>query len=54
MNGYIDDKNFALINFIKEHKDNWEELLKKEPYNLKSIKHCFYHPEWTMFVYNLN
>lgn len=53
MNGYIDDKNFALIDFIKEHKDNWEELLKKEPYNLKSIKHCFYHPEWTMFVYNL-
>ena len=53
MNGYIDDKNFALIDFIKEHKDNWEELLKKEPYNLKSIKHCFYHPEWVMCVYNL-
>ena len=53
MNGYIDNKNFALINFIKEHKDNWEELLKKEPYNLKSIKNCFWNQSWWMFVYNL-
>ena len=32
---------------------NYEELLKKEPFSLKSIKTCSYNPNWKMFVYNL-
>lgn len=42
----------SLINFIKEN-DNWKELLKKTPYNLKTVKECSWHPNWFMFVYNL-
>lgn len=42
----------ALVNFVKEN-DNWEELLKKNPYNLKSVKWCMWKPNWCMFVYNL-
>jgi hypothetical protein len=42
----------ALVNFVKEN-DNWEELLKKNPYNLKSVKWCMWQPNWCMFVYNL-
>lgn len=42
----------ALVNFIKEN-DNWEELLRKTPYNLKSVKWCDWQPDWCMFVYNL-
>ena len=42
----------ALVNFVKEN-DNWEELLKKDPYNLKSVKWCMWKPNWCMFVYNL-
>ena len=42
----------ALINFIEEN-DNWKELLKKEPYNLKTVKECSWHKGWYMFVYNL-
>ena len=42
----------ALVNFIKEN-DNWEELLRKAPYNLKSVKWCDWQPDWCMFVYNL-
>ena len=41
----------ALINFIEEN-DNWKELLKKEPYNLKTVKECSWHKGWYMFVYN--
>jgi len=48
MNKYIN----ALVNFVKEN-DNWLELLKKEPYSLKTIKQCSWHPNWWMFVYNL-
>lgn len=42
----------ALVNFVKEN-DDWENLLKKAPYNLKSIKWCMWQPNWCMFVYNL-
>ena len=42
----------ALVNFVKEN-DNWEELLKKDPYNLKSVKWCTWKQNWCMFVYNL-
>ena len=28
----------SLINFIKEHKNNFKEILQKNPYNLKRIK----------------
>ena len=42
----------ALIDFVKNN-DNWYELLKNEPYNLKTIKECMWHPDWYMFVYNL-
>lgn len=52
MKGYVDDKNFDLIDFIKAN-DDWEKLLKEKPYNLKSIKNCFWHQDWYMFVYNL-
>lgn len=52
MKGYVDNKNFDLIDFIKTH-DDWEKLLKEKPYNLKSIKNCFWHQDWYMFVYNL-
>ena len=42
----------ALVDFVKNNK-NYEELLKKEPFNLKTIKTCSYNPNWKMFVYNL-
>ena len=42
----------ALVNFVKEN-DDWEELLKKNPYNLKSVKWCTWKQNWCMFVYNL-
>ena len=42
----------ALIDFINSHKD-WEVLLKKSPYNMKTIKRCETNPNWVMFVYNL-
>ncbi len=35
-------KNFEeLVDFIKKHPKNYEELLKKPPYNLKSITMIF-------------
>ena len=54
MYGYIDDKNFALVDFIKNHKDDWEEILSHRPYSLKQIRPCTWHPNWYMFVYNLS
>lgn len=48
MNEYIK----SLVDFISENKD-WERLLKKAPYNLKSVKQCSWHKGWYMFVYNL-
>lgn len=46
-------KNFEeLENFISTHKD-WQELLKKEPYNLKTIKPFVEHPNWFILSYNL-
>jgi hypothetical protein len=42
----------ALVNFIKEN-DDWETKLKKNPFNLKTIKWCTWQPNWCMFVYNL-
>ena len=43
----------ALVTFIKEHINNFQDILMKKPYNLKSIKNCIYHPSWFMFNYNL-
>ena len=46
-------KNFEeLENFISTHKD-WQELLKKEPYNLKTIKPFVLHSNWFILSYNL-
>lgn len=47
-------KNFEeLVDFIKKHPKNYEELLKKPPYNLKSITTFPNNPNWKMFNYNL-
>ncbi len=46
-------KNFEeLEKVISTHKD-WQELLKKEPYNLKTIKPFVEHPNWFILSYNL-
>ena len=46
-------KNFEeLENFINANS-NWQELLKKAPYNLKTVKQFDYNPNWWMLVYNL-
>lgn len=50
----------VLLNFIKEHKENWIELLQEEPYFLK-IKQCPFrdidnnllYPELYMLSYNM-
>ena len=44
----------SLINFIKEHKNDYKTLLLKEPYKLRSIKTCSWHPNWYMFTYDLS
>lgn len=47
-------KNFEeLVDFIKKHPKNYEDLLKKPPYNLKSITTFPNNPNWKMFNYNL-
>lgn len=46
-------KNFEeLEKFISTHKD-WQDLLKKDPYNLKTIKPFVEHPNWFILTYNL-
>lgn len=42
----------SLIEYINTHSD-WQESLKKPPYNLKSVKNDPAHPTHWMFVYNL-
>lgn len=54
MDGYIDDRHFALIDFIKSHPDDWEETLNHSPYSLKQIRPCTWHANWYMFVYHLS
>ena len=44
----------ALVNFIKNHKDNYKSLLLKDPYKLRNIKSCSWHPNWYMFTYSLS
>ena len=44
----------ALVNFIKEHKENYKSLLLKSPYNLRHVKPCSWHPNWYMFTYSLS
>ena len=44
----------ALVNFVKEHKDNFKTLLYRAPYNLRNIKSCTWHPNWYMFTYSLS
>lgn len=48
-------KNFEeLEEFIKKNLNkNWQEKLKKKPYNLQSVKQFENHPTWWMLVYNL-
>lgn len=41
-----------LSDFIKNNK-NWQELLKKEPYNLRSVTQCSYNDDWYILMYNL-
>jgi tRNA splicing ligase len=43
----------SLINFIKEHKHNFKEILPKNPFNLKRITNCPWHKNWYMFNYNI-
>lgn len=42
----------SLIEYINTHSD-WQESLKRPPYNLKSVKNDPAHPTHWMFVYNL-
>lgn len=48
-------KNFEeLIEFIKKNfNKNWQDKLKKAPYNLKSVKQFESNPNWWMLVYDL-
>lgn len=48
-------KNFEeLEEFIKKNLNkNWQDKLKKKPYNLKSVAQFTNHPTWWMLVYNL-
>ena len=48
-------KNFEeLVEFIKKNlNNNWQDKLKKAPYNLKSVKQFENNPNWWMLVYNL-
>lgn len=48
-------KNFEeLEEFIKKNLNkNWQEKLKKKPYNLQSVKQFENHPTWWMLVYSL-
>ena len=43
----------ALVTFVKDHINNFQEILMQNPYSLKSIKNCPYNPSWYMFNYNL-
>ena len=44
----------SIVNFIKEHKNDYKTLLLKDPYNLRNIKSCSWHPNWYMFTYDLS
>lgn len=47
-------KNFEeLEEFIVNHPNNWQDRLKKPPYNLQSVKQFDNNPNWWMLVYNL-
>ena len=47
-------KNFEeLVDFIKKHPKDYEKLLKKPPYNLRSITTFPNNPNWKMFNYDL-
>ena len=43
----------ALVNLVNEHIHDFQDILLKKPYCLKSIKNCIYHRDWYMFNYNL-
>ena len=43
----------ALVNLVKEHINDFQDILLKKPYSLKSIRRCIYHQDWYMFNYNL-
>ena len=43
----------SLINFIKENKTKYKDILLRKPYNLKRISNCFWNKDWYMFNYNL-
>ena len=46
-------KNFEeLENFIKENPKNWQDKLKKAPYNLKSVTQFPNNPNWYLLNYN--
>lgn len=42
-----------LLKFIESNPNDWEVLLKKKPYSLKSIKHSIQNPNWYILMYNL-
>ena len=41
------------MDFIKENKNNYKDLLLQKPYKLRSIRNCLYKPNWYMFNYDL-
>ena len=43
----------CLVDFIKENKNNYKDLLLQKPYKLRSIRNCLYKPSWYMFNYDL-
>ena len=43
----------SLVTFVKEHKNDFIDILLKSPYNLKNVKNCTWHPDWYIFIYNL-
>lgn len=43
----------ALVELVKSHIKDFQDILMKKPYSLKSIKQCIYNKNWYMFNYNL-
>ena len=44
----------ALVDFIQQHINDFQDILLKSPYNLKNVKNCEWHKNWYMFNYSLS
>lgn len=42
-----------LLKFIEANPNDWDVLLKKRPYSLKSVKKSVQNPNWYILMYNL-